>query len=82
MNKIEAISNEGELFSSLKVFQDNPELAQRFLLLYENLWHFEELFFLQLKLIKLKKLNQQNIRGHVFSIVGAYFNEFYKQIPF
>ncbi|MEQ1733551.1 MAG: ATP-dependent DNA helicase RecG [Bacteroidia bacterium] len=48
----------------------------------QNRIKFEELFFLQLKLIKLKKLNQQNIRGHVFSIVGAYFNEFYKQIPF
>ena len=40
LNKIEAISNEGELFSSLKVFQNNPELAQRFLLLYERMLPF------------------------------------------
>ena len=40
LNKIEAISNEGELFSSLKVFQDCPDLAQRFLKLYENMLPF------------------------------------------
>lgn len=40
LKKIEAISNEGELFSSLKVFQDNPELAQRFLRLYEQMLPF------------------------------------------
>jgi ATP-dependent DNA helicase RecG len=48
----------------------------------QNRIKFEELFFLQLKLIKQKKLNLQTIRGHTFGIVGAYFNEFYKQIPF
>jgi predicted kinase/predicted phosphodiesterase len=40
LKKIEAISNEGELFSSLKVFQDNPDLAQRFLRLYEKMLPF------------------------------------------
>ncbi len=48
----------------------------------QNRVKFEELFFLQLKLIKQKKLNLQNIPGHVFSIVGAYFNDFYKLLPF
>ncbi|MFC1731582.1 ATP-dependent DNA helicase RecG [candidate division KSB1 bacterium] len=39
---------------------------------------FEELFFIQLKLIRYKQLRLQKFKGHVFSQVGAYFNSFYK----
>lgn len=35
--EIEAISNEGEMFSSLKVFQQNPDLAKRFLAIFEQM---------------------------------------------
>ena len=43
---------------------------------------FEELFFLQLKLLKTK-LNTQKFKGNVFSVVGSYFNNFYEQkLPF
>lgn len=44
---------------------------------------FEELFFLQLKLIKLKLVRQKNFKGFVFEKVGERFNEFYKNhLPF
>ena len=35
--EIEAISNEGEMFSSLKTFQQNSDLAQRFLAIFEQM---------------------------------------------
>lgn len=44
---------------------------------------FDELFFTQLKLLKLKLLTSQKYKGHVFSVVGDYFNTFYKNyLPF
>lgn len=44
---------------------------------------FDELFFIQLKLLKNKLLNTQRFRGHRFETVGDKFNTFYnKQLPF
>ena len=44
---------------------------------------FEELFFLQLKMLMLKQINTQRIPGHRFSKVGDYFNSFYRDhLPF
>jgi ATP-dependent DNA helicase RecG len=44
---------------------------------------FEELFFLQLKLLKNKLLRVQKFKGNVFDKVGPYFNEFYhNKLPF
>jgi ATP-dependent DNA helicase RecG len=44
---------------------------------------FEELFFLQLKLLKNKLLHTQKFKGNIFSNVGDYFNEFYhNKLPF
>jgi ATP-dependent DNA helicase RecG len=44
---------------------------------------FEELFFIQLKLLKSKLLRIQKFKGHVFESVGHYFNEFYHhKLPF
>jgi len=44
---------------------------------------FEELFFIQLNLLKLKLLRIEKIRGFKFSIVVDYFNQFYsKNLPF
>jgi ATP-dependent DNA helicase RecG len=44
---------------------------------------FEELFFLQLKLLKNKLLRIQKFKGNVFEKVGHYFNEFYQhKLPF
>jgi ATP-dependent DNA helicase RecG len=44
---------------------------------------FEELFFLQLKLLKNKLLRTQKFKGNIFSSVGPYFNQFYHhKLPF
>ncbi|QNL50903.1 ATP-dependent DNA helicase RecG [Olivibacter sp. SDN3] len=44
---------------------------------------FEELFFIQLKLLKNKLLQTQKFKGHLFDRVGASFNLFYKdRLPF
>lgn len=44
---------------------------------------FEELFFLQLKILKTKAVNQQKFKGAMFSVVGDHFNDFYKnRLPF
>ena len=44
---------------------------------------FEELFLLQLKLLKNKLHRTQKFKGNIFSSVGNYFNEFYHhKLPF
>lgn len=44
---------------------------------------FDELFFIQLRLLKLKLLNQTKFRGAVFSQVGEMLNRFYSEcLPF
>ncbi|MBL7980477.1 MAG: ATP-dependent DNA helicase RecG [Flavobacteriales bacterium] len=44
---------------------------------------FEELFFIQLQLLKQKLLLQQSLRGNVFTQVGEHFNRFYHHhLPF
>lgn len=44
---------------------------------------FEELFFMQLRLLQLRGKRDENIRGIQFLKVGDYFNDFYKnQLPF
>ncbi|MEA3477227.1 MAG: ATP-dependent DNA helicase RecG [Bacteroidota bacterium] len=40
---------------------------------------FEELFFIQLKLLKYKISRMETVKGHVFQKVGAYLNNFYRQ---
>lgn len=44
---------------------------------------FEELFFLQLKILKTKAVHQQKFKGAYFSTVGENFNDFYQnKLPF
>lgn len=44
---------------------------------------FEELFFIQLSLLKMKSTRNLKVKGFVFSSVGEYFNSFYhKKLPF
>lgn len=44
---------------------------------------FEELFFIQLRLLRNKQLNMQKYRGHRFETVGDKFNTFFNErIPF
>lgn len=44
---------------------------------------FEELFLVQLALIRQKLINQKRLSGFVFEVVGDYFNDFYhNHLPF
>ncbi|MBN2272759.1 MAG: ATP-dependent DNA helicase RecG [Bacteroidales bacterium] len=44
---------------------------------------FEELFYIQLNILRQKNRNQQDIKGHVFAKVGSYVNDFYhKKLTF
>ncbi len=44
---------------------------------------FEELFYLQLNILKIKARRKQTVKGHLFKVVGERLNQFYKNnIPF
>jgi ATP-dependent DNA helicase RecG len=44
---------------------------------------FEELFFIQLRLLKQKLIRTEKVKGHVFVKVGEKFNRFYEEnLPF
>lgn len=44
---------------------------------------FEELFFIQLSVIKIKLDRHNKTKGHIFSSIGQYFNDFFsKYLPF
>jgi ATP-dependent DNA helicase RecG len=44
---------------------------------------FEELFFIQLQLITKNLIRKHKIKGHPFSVVGDFFNDFYNyHLPF
>lgn len=55
-------------------FPENPEILKQ----AENRLKFEELFYIQLKLIKDKIIRSSKSRGYKFSVVGDWFNRFYK----
>ncbi len=44
-----------------------------------NRLKFEELFFLQLRILQVKKIREKKLKGLVFSTVGTYFNKFYQE---
>jgi ATP-dependent DNA helicase RecG len=60
-------------------FPVNPEILER----ARARLKFEELFFIQLNLLKLKLLRLEKINGHLFANVGDYFNSFFhNHLPF
>jgi ATP-dependent DNA helicase RecG len=60
-------------------FPQNPEMLRK----SEFRLKFEELFFVQLKLLKQKGLREKTYKGFVFPKVGEYFNSFYNNyLPF
>lgn len=60
-------------------FPQNPEILKK----AEFRLKFEELFFVQLGLLKQKYVRKENNIGFIFSKIGDYFNNFYsKHLPF
>jgi len=60
-------------------FPDSPQLLRK----AEYRLKFEELFYIQLKLLHLKEDRHKKFKGHVFKTVGDYFNDFfYQHLPF
>ena len=60
-------------------YPDNPELLKR----AEYRLKFEELFYIQLKILRLRAGREKSFKGYVFERVGENFNEFYsKYLPF
>ena len=60
-------------------FPGSPEMIKQ----AELRLKFEELLFVQLKMLTEKINIQRSVRGHIFSVVGDFFNEFYHQhLPF
>lgn len=44
---------------------------------------FEELFYLELQILRYSRRRSRALRGHVFSTIGEYFNRYYSEcIPF
>ena len=60
-------------------FPGSPEMIKQ----AELRLKFEELLFVQLKMLTEKINIQRSVRGHIFSVVGDFFNDFYHQhLPF
>ncbi len=60
-------------------FPQNPQILRK----AEYRLKFEELFYIQLKLLHLKEDRFKKFKGHIFNIVGDHFNEFfYHHLPF
>ena len=60
-------------------FPENPQFLRK----AEYRLKFVELFYIQLKLLHLKEDRHKKFKGHVFSKVGNYFNDFfYNHLPF
>jgi ATP-dependent DNA helicase RecG len=77
MDKFQLISRE-EAFKQIHLPKDPSSLKQAELRL-----KFDELFFIQLKLLKQKGNREKHFRGNVFSKVGDYFNNFFNHhLPF
>lgn len=60
-------------------FPTNPDLLRN----AQYRLKFEELFYLQLNILRYAKDRQRRYRGYMFEVVGDYFNTFYsRNLPF
>ena len=60
-------------------FPTNPDLLRR----AQYRLKFEELFYVQLNILRYAKDRQRRYRGYIFERVGDIFNTFYSQnLPF
>lgn len=77
INKFKLMSRQ-DAFKNIHFPEDVNKLAEA-----KHRLKFEELFFLQLKLLKNKLLRIQKFKGNIFDKIGPYFNEFYHhKLPF
>jgi ATP-dependent DNA helicase RecG len=73
LNNLKLISREEALLNIH--FPANPQILSK----AQARLKFEELFFIQLEMLRHKINRNQKIKGHVFSKVGDYLNLFYKK---
>ena len=73
IDKLGLIARE-EAFQNIH-FPKNNELLRK----AQARLKFEELFFIQLRLLKQRLGRIEEVQGHVFENIGQYVNEFYKQ---
>lgn len=60
-------------------FPESPEKLRKAIFRLK----FEELFYIQLNILKLKYKRKSYFKGHEFKTIGTYFNTFYQQyLPF
>ena len=60
-------------------FPENPDMLRKALFRLK----FEELFYIQLNILKLKYKRKTYFKGHEFKTIGEYFNTFYhRYLPF
>ena len=77
INELKLVSKNKAIFS-IHFPQSTEDLAKAQFRL-----KFEELFFIQMQLITKNLIHKHKIKGHQFTSVGTYFNEFYsKHLPF
>lgn len=77
LNNLKLISRDEALINIH--FPSSPQLLAR----AQSRLKFEELFFVQLKLLRHKINRNQKFKGHVFTEVGKNLNDFYaKNLPF
>jgi len=79
----ELISNQGLIGKKEALlnihFPTSPEMLEK----AQYRLKFEELFFIQLQLVRKKLIRKNKIKGYVFAKVGTVFNEFYNHyLPF
>jgi len=79
----EIIENLNILTKSEAMFSVHFPKSQQLLTKARKRLKFEELFFIQLQLIRKKLIRKDKIKGYIFKKVGHYFNEFYNNyLPF
>lgn len=79
----EIIANHSLISKSEALFNIHFPKSQELLTKAQFRLKFEELFFIQLQLIRKKLIRKSKIKGYSFKKVGDYFNAFYKNnLPF
>ena len=77
INRYKLISREEAILNIH--FPADPDILQKAIIRIK----FEELFYLQLKLLMIKQIRLNKSQGHKFTIIGNHFNTFYKEkLPF